>query len=295
MMKYKPFGRLALLCSFFVASTLTATDYYVNASTGDNTNSGLSGSPVKTIQHAMTLVSANDVVYIEAGDYSADSVSITKSLKFELNGVVKIGILRMSRASVLLSLSGNTTGQVDISGKLYLDSGNIAANNSDAKLRLLDGAKQISGSKYSFIIGGYSFQYVSNTSPNFTWHLGNAKDYRPVYLAAMTRSGIGAEDYYAQFNPTSGLGVNTTLDATTRNISILNHWFLSKTTNSVTTTNNQLRCFNNTYDQLKISRLGPRAEVRFPGLLPSGRARVNCTMPGPDGRWRWFGKQFLVP
>jgi peptidoglycan/xylan/chitin deacetylase (PgdA/CDA1 family) len=60
-------------------------------------------------------------------------------------------------------------------------------------------------------------------------------------------------------------------------------------------TNNQLRCFNNTYDQLKISRLGPRAEVRFPGPLPSGRARINCTMPGPDGRWRWFGKQFLVP
>jgi peptidoglycan/xylan/chitin deacetylase (PgdA/CDA1 family) len=60
-------------------------------------------------------------------------------------------------------------------------------------------------------------------------------------------------------------------------------------------TNNQLRCFNNTYDQLRISRLGPRVEVRFPGPLPSGRARVNCTMPGPDGRWRWFGKQFLVP
>ena len=60
-------------------------------------------------------------------------------------------------------------------------------------------------------------------------------------------------------------------------------------------TNGQLRCFNNTYDQLKISRLGPRAEVRFPGPLPAGRARVNCTMPGPDGRWRWFGKQFLVP
>ena len=60
-------------------------------------------------------------------------------------------------------------------------------------------------------------------------------------------------------------------------------------------TKNQLRCFNATYDQLQISRLGPRAEVRFPGPLPSGRARVNCTMPGPDGRWRWFGKQFLVP
>jgi poly-beta-1,6-N-acetyl-D-glucosamine N-deacetylase len=59
--------------------------------------------------------------------------------------------------------------------------------------------------------------------------------------------------------------------------------------------NNQLRCFNNTYDQLQVSRLGSRAEVRFPGPLPSGRARVNCTMPSLDGRWRWFGKQFLVP
>ena len=59
--------------------------------------------------------------------------------------------------------------------------------------------------------------------------------------------------------------------------------------------NRQLRCFNSTYGKLSVDRIGPRAEVRFPGALPSGRARVNCTMPGPDGRWRWFGKQFLVP
>lgn len=58
---------------------------------------------------------------------------------------------------------------------------------------------------------------------------------------------------------------------------------------------NNLQCFNSTYNALEVTRLGPRAEVRFPGPLPSGRARVNCTMPGPDGRWRWFGKQFLVP
>ena len=59
--------------------------------------------------------------------------------------------------------------------------------------------------------------------------------------------------------------------------------------------NRQLRCFNSTFGKLNVDRIGPRAEVRFPGALPSGRARVNCTMPGPDGRWRWFGKQFLVP
>jgi peptidoglycan/xylan/chitin deacetylase (PgdA/CDA1 family) len=57
----------------------------------------------------------------------------------------------------------------------------------------------------------------------------------------------------------------------------------------------QLRCFNSTYGKLSVDRIGPRAEVRFPGALPVGRARVNCTMPGPDSRWRWFGKQLLIP
>ncbi|MDC1381939.1 polysaccharide deacetylase family protein [Candidatus Puniceispirillum sp.] len=59
--------------------------------------------------------------------------------------------------------------------------------------------------------------------------------------------------------------------------------------------NRQLRCFNKTYGKLVLERLGPRAEIRFPSVLPKGRSRVNCTMPGPNGRWRWFGRQFLVP
>ncbi len=59
--------------------------------------------------------------------------------------------------------------------------------------------------------------------------------------------------------------------------------------------NRQLRCFNSTYGKLVLERLGPRAEVRFPSTLPKGRSRVNCTMPGPNGRWRWFGRQFFVP
>ena len=57
----------------------------------------------------------------------------------------------------------------------------------------------------------------------------------------------------------------------------------------------QLNCFNNAYNSVDITRFGQRVEVRFPGPLPAGRARVNCTMPASDGRWRWFGKQFLVP
>ena len=57
----------------------------------------------------------------------------------------------------------------------------------------------------------------------------------------------------------------------------------------------QLRCFNSTYGKLEVNILGPRAEIRLPGPFAKGRARINCTMPGSDGRWRWFGRQFLIP
>ena len=57
----------------------------------------------------------------------------------------------------------------------------------------------------------------------------------------------------------------------------------------------QLRCFNSTYGKLEVNILGPRAEIRLPGPFAKGRARINCTMPGGDGRWRWFGRQFLIP
>ena len=57
----------------------------------------------------------------------------------------------------------------------------------------------------------------------------------------------------------------------------------------------QLRCFNSRYGKLEVSILGRRAEIRLPGPLSGKRSRINCTMPGPDGRWRWFGRQFLLP
>lgn len=55
----------------------------------------------------------------------------------------------------------------------------------------------------------------------------------------------------------------------------------------------QLRCFNSNYGKLEVAILGKRAEIRMPGPLSGPRAKVNCTMPGPEGRWRWFGRQFL--
>lgn len=43
-----------------------------------------------------------------------------------------------------------------------------------------------------------------------------------------------------------------------------------------------------------VIRLGDkRIEVRFDEPLPRGRSRLNCTMPGPDNRWYWFGLPFF--
>ncbi len=56
----------------------------------------------------------------------------------------------------------------------------------------------------------------------------------------------------------------------------------------------QLRCFSNNLGKLEVTMLGMRAEIRAPGPLSEPRARINCTMPAVDGRWRWFGRQFLT-
>lgn len=47
---------------------------------------------------------------------------------------------------------------------------------------------------------------------------------------------------------------------------------------------------------LAVEQLGEqRIEVRVPEAFKPGRNRINCTLPGPGGRWRWLGRQFYVP
>ena len=58
-----------------------------------------------------------------------------------------------------------------------------------------------------------------------------------------------------------------------------------------------LQCFpSHMGEAARVERLGPRRiEIRFDQAFPRGRNRINCTMPGPDGRWRWLGAPFFVP
>ena len=54
-----------------------------------------------------------------------------------------------------------------------------------------------------------------------------------------------------------------------------------------------LNCFTST-GEAQVMRLDQRIELRFAAALPSGRVRINCTLPADGGRWRWFGIQFVV-
>ena len=57
-----------------------------------------------------------------------------------------------------------------------------------------------------------------------------------------------------------------------------------------------LACYHSQFGKVEFDLLGKRrVEIRFPGPFKAGRARLNCTMPGGDGRWRWIGMQFNVP
>lgn len=57
----------------------------------------------------------------------------------------------------------------------------------------------------------------------------------------------------------------------------------------------RLACYASGQGKARLERLGPRVEVRLDNAFPSGRARINCTMPTRQGRWHWYGLQFYVP
>ena len=58
---------------------------------------------------------------------------------------------------------------------------------------------------------------------------------------------------------------------------------------------NRLACYSSHEGKARMERLGDtRFEVRLRTPFPTGRSRLNCTLPTDGGRWRWFGRQFYV-
>ncbi len=57
---------------------------------------------------------------------------------------------------------------------------------------------------------------------------------------------------------------------------------------------NQLQCFISGIGEANVTIIGKRVEVRTDKKFYRPRHRINCTMPGSNGRWHWFGRQFLL-
>lgn len=56
----------------------------------------------------------------------------------------------------------------------------------------------------------------------------------------------------------------------------------------------QMSCFlSHEGQRAEIAFLGPRVEIRARKPFPLGRTRLNCTLPSKQGRWHWFGHQFV--
>lgn len=56
-----------------------------------------------------------------------------------------------------------------------------------------------------------------------------------------------------------------------------------------------LRCYASSPGETKTEILGRRVEVRQAQAFTGVRGRLNCTLPGPKGRWRWLGRMFFIP
>ena len=57
-----------------------------------------------------------------------------------------------------------------------------------------------------------------------------------------------------------------------------------------------LTCYTSGQGRVRMERIGrARVELRFDRAFRAGRPRLNCTMPARQGRWRWYGTQFLIP
>lgn len=57
----------------------------------------------------------------------------------------------------------------------------------------------------------------------------------------------------------------------------------------------RLACYHSPGGKARLERVGPsRIEARFEAPFAPGRSRVNCTLPGPAGRWYWYGTQYYV-
>jgi len=146
---------LALLLIGAGGSSLNAANLYVSTA-GSDTYDGTSATfvsgttgPKKTVNAAMSIASAGDVINIANGVYS-ETVTVSKSLQFAVSSSgssnVQLRSLHMNGSGVTLTVTGDT---LDIKDTLELALGFVNSTGSKA-FRTMAGAIRLGGSKKQF-------------------------------------------------------------------------------------------------------------------------------------------------
>ncbi|HJT16954.1 MAG TPA: DUF1565 domain-containing protein, partial [Thermoanaerobaculia bacterium] len=134
---------LAVMMTFGGPSAF-AVQWFVNPTTGSDSNSGASGSPFKTIAHALSVAATGDTINAAAGVYSAASTE-TFPLQFK-DGVAILGagaaqstIDGGGNSSPIFVTSGTDLGTATrLSGFTLMNGVNIAGTNFDGDLIAFD-------------------------------------------------------------------------------------------------------------------------------------------------------------
>ena len=218
---------LIILAFFSIGINVYGATFYVNASTGNNSNSGTSvGAPYLTIQKAINSAIAGDKIIIATGIYNK-TVIITKNITLDIdNANVTIKSLVLNTALVKATITSNTTaGNLLITDSLELSNGLVIISGSNPPaMKTKSGVKLVGGNKNSYVDGGYWIGSTTNSA--IIWAVGAGSNYRPIYLSSFTKSGTSEEFYYAQVIA-GAPSFSQSLPSTTRNISKVHHYYLN--------------------------------------------------------------------
>ncbi len=221
----------------FIVANLKGATYYINSSTGNNSNSGTSsGAPFLTIQKGINTASAGDKIVIATGTYN-NTVIITKNITFDINNSnITIKSLVLNKASVKATITSSTVaGTLLINDSFELTNGLvIVSGTTPPALKTKAGLKLVGGNKNSYVDGGFWIGSPNNSG--MFWPVGSGNDYRPIYITSLSKSGTSEEFYFAKVIAGSPF-FSVSLPITTRNISSVFHYYLTTTASTSVASN----------------------------------------------------------
>jgi len=221
-------GALMLCCLLLLSATHAQNNYYVNAATGSDANAGTIGNPFATIQKAVNVSVANDIVHVAAGSYN-EYVTVNKSLTIE----------GADSATTILNNSTPDTYSATGGTGFAVTANNVSIKNFKVRNYNFGVSNPVGISNLSidmcalvenFGAGYYSNQHVlgiSITNSNLSYNgnknnVGSASSFKRGIMLQSTAANISDVVFtgnVVEYNGLVGIDINTMLSIDGVNIS----------------------------------------------------------------------------